>query len=109
MISQHTKKTLLEEFKERREELKSWLYGTIHKQYDTEETAEAVQEDVDKYFSDEWLSTKLEEAEKVGREQILEEMMGEFEHPEFCRARGEQFKECARCIFATLSKTEGDK
>ena len=44
----------LKKLQERRQELKDWLYGTIYKLYDTEETAETVQEDVDRYFSDEW-------------------------------------------------------
>ena len=49
----------LKKFQERREELKKWLYGTIYKLYDTEETAETVQEDVDRYFSDDWIKELL--------------------------------------------------
>lgn len=40
----------LKKFQERRDELKGWLYGTVYKQMDTEETAETVQDDVDTYF-----------------------------------------------------------
>ena len=49
----------LKKFQERREELKKWLHGTIYKQYDLEETAETVKENVDEYFSDEWLKDNL--------------------------------------------------
>lgn len=49
----------LKKFQDRRKELKDWLFGTIYKLYDTEETAEIVQEDVDRYFSDEWLKENL--------------------------------------------------
>lgn len=57
------------EFKKQREELKGWLYGTIYKQYDLEETAETVQEDVDRYFSDEWIEKLLSQArEEAGKE-----------------------------------------
>lgn len=51
-------------FKKQREELKGWLYGTIYKQYDTEETAETVQEDVDRYFSDKFIEDLLNPTNK---------------------------------------------
>jgi hypothetical protein len=50
-----TNEEIIKKIQDRREELKGWLYGTIYKQYDTEETAQVVQEDVDTYFSDEWI------------------------------------------------------
>ena len=46
-------------FKEKREALKGWLYGTIYKEYDLEETAQTVQDNVDEYFSDEWIEKLL--------------------------------------------------
>jgi hypothetical protein len=58
------KEEILEQLKKQRQELKDWLYGTIYKQYDLEETAEAVQEDVDGFFPDEYfekLLTKMQE------------------------------------------------
>lgn len=30
-------------------------------------------------------------------EKMEEELAGDLEHPEFCRVRGEQYKECAKC------------
>lgn len=55
-----TKEESLKLLQDRREELKDWLEGTINKQYDTEETADTVREDVDRYFSDEWLGNLYE-------------------------------------------------
>lgn len=51
-------------FQEKRQELKDWLYGTIYKKYDTEETAEVVQEDVDRFFSDEFIKELLDSQTK---------------------------------------------
>lgn len=67
---------LKKEVRERRQELKNWLYGTVWKQYDTEETALTVMDDVDKYLSDSWLddfSAKLYRAgQSSGRNEAVD-------------------------------------
>ncbi len=53
------------EFKNKKQELKDWLYGTVYKQYDTEETAEVVQQDVEDHFSDKWFEEIISHVEST--------------------------------------------
>ena len=50
---------VLEEFKNKKQELKDWLYGTVYKGYDQEEEAEVVQQDVEDHFTDEWFTNLI--------------------------------------------------
>lgn len=64
----------VKEFKKKKQSLKDWLYGTIYKQYDTAETVDAVQEDVEEYFSDKWIEEFITQvAEESRREEMPKE------------------------------------
>ena len=71
-----TPKEVIEKFKNQKQELKDWLYGTVYKGYDQEEEAEVVQQDVEDHFTDKWfistiisvLKEQEEIVESIGKE-----------------------------------------
>lgn len=65
---------VLEEFKNKKQELKDWLYGTVYKGYDQEEEAEVVQQDVEDHFTDEWF-TNLITQDRQATAQVLCELL----------------------------------
>lgn len=50
----------MQEFRDKKQDLKDWLYGTVHKRYDREEEAEIVQQDVENFFTDEWFENVIQ-------------------------------------------------
>jgi hypothetical protein len=48
-----------------------------------------------------WWLTKLSEAHRAGAMEAIE-ALPPYEHPEFCKARGKQFRECLFCLKQSL-------
>jgi len=61
------------EFDEKAQDLIDWNYGTIHKQYDRDETCECLEEDTRKYLSEikEYLHHALDQARQEAREEVI--------------------------------------
>lgn len=61
-------------FREKKQELKDWLYGTIYKGYDQEETADTVQQDVDYFFTTEWMKELIASEIELAEERLVNEL-----------------------------------
>ena len=66
----------IEAYRNKKQELKDWLYGTVYKGYDQEEEAEIVQQNVDDFFTEEWFSSLLLSNEAKVRKECGEEIRG---------------------------------
>lgn len=62
------------DFEEKKKELKDWLYGTVYKGYDLEELAETVQQNVDDFFTEEWLNSVIDLAVSKERSRIKDKL-----------------------------------
>lgn len=77
-------KTLTDIKREAREDFAKLAYGRTLNWFESENGKAIVGARLDEYAD-----RLLEEVERV--------VGSELEHPEFCRVRGEMYKECARC------------
>lgn len=66
---------VIQEFRDKKQDLKDWLYGTVHKRYDREEEAEIVQQDVENFFTDEWFENVIQSALQKQIEMIEGQIM----------------------------------